>query len=130
MSSSTVATIVFARVRSICDWKTAPTSSWHPLQISESSTRFTYHYGVVDFAAVVPPAARGFTVVAPGVDYVDLGTEFGIAVDEATGASELHVFDGQVNATNPSSQKLLSSVTEGEAVTFSKGELHHDGQAG
>lgn len=80
--------------------------------------------------AVVPPAARGFTIVAPGVDYVDLGTEFGIAVDEATGTSELHVFDGLVNATNPNSQRLLSSVTEGESVTFSEGKLQPTGKLG
>ena len=84
-----------------------------------------FHVSLVrgELRAVVPPAARGFTVVAPGVDYVDLGTEFGIAVDKATGSSELHVFDGLVNATHPDSNALLSSVSEGESVTFSGGSL-------
>ena len=44
--------------------------------------------------AHVPPAARGFTLEADDVTVVDLGTEFGFAVDG--GKSEVHVFDGEV----------------------------------
>jgi hypothetical protein len=47
--------------------------------------------------ARVPPEARGFTVHTPGGKVVDLGTEFGLAVDEA-GGSALRVFDGEVEA--------------------------------
>lgn len=47
--------------------------------------------------AKVPPRARGFTMVAPGGTVVDLGTEFGLAVDER-GATDLDVFDGMVEA--------------------------------
>jgi hypothetical protein len=46
-------------------------------------------------AASVPPSAHGFTVRTPLTTVVDLGTEFGVSVD-ASGASETHVFVGQV----------------------------------
>lgn len=47
--------------------------------------------------AHVPEAARGFTIETPGVEVVDLGTEFGVAVDES-GVSDVHVFRGEVEA--------------------------------
>lgn len=73
--------------------------------------------------AIVPPTGEGFTVLAPGVDYVDLGTEFGINVNPESGNSQLHVFDGQVNARNRDSNRLLSEVMGGESVEFSQGKL-------
>ncbi len=75
------------------------------------------------FRAIVPPSAQGFTVATPGIDYEDLGTEFGVTVDPNTGRSELHVFDGQVDAKVPGSGELLSSVLDGESVQFIRGEL-------
>lgn len=45
--------------------------------------------------AQVPRQATGFTVVTPTARFVDLGTEFGVLVDEAS-ASHLHVFRGKV----------------------------------
>ena len=45
--------------------------------------------------AKVPPEAIGFTIETPTCRSVDLGTEFGMAVD-VTGASETHVFEGEV----------------------------------
>lgn len=45
--------------------------------------------------AHVPPAARGFTLLSPDLQVVDLGTEFGMAVGE-DGHAEVHVFDGLV----------------------------------
>jgi hypothetical protein len=50
-----------------------------------------------------PPSARGFTVVTPNATFVDLGTEFGLRVDPESRASDLYVFDGQVNVTDPRS---------------------------
>ncbi|MEM6688006.1 MAG: LamG-like jellyroll fold domain-containing protein [Planctomycetota bacterium] len=76
-----------------------------------------------ELRAIVPEAAEGFTVLAPGVDYVDLGTEFGISVDRETGSSELHVFDGEVSARDSKAKTVLSSVTEGESVSFTKGSM-------
>ena len=46
-------------------------------------------------AAAVPRFARGYTIFTPTAEVVDLGTEFGVSVDES-GASEVHVFDGDV----------------------------------
>ena len=68
--------------------------------------------------AVIPPSAEGFTVVAPKVEYEDLGTEFGVSVDEESGASRIHVFDGQVDAKKAGSKQLLSSVTSGQSMQF------------
>lgn len=46
-------------------------------------------------AASVPPRARGFVIDTPTSEVVDLGTEFGVAVD-SSGQSEVHVFEGEV----------------------------------
>ncbi|HEX6963038.1 MAG TPA: LamG-like jellyroll fold domain-containing protein, partial [Lacipirellula sp.] len=43
----------------------------------------------------VPQSAFGFKVVMPSGIVVDLGTEFGVTVDDA-GSSEVHVFKGEV----------------------------------
>ena len=68
--------------------------------------------------AIIPPTAEGFTVGAPEVEYEDLGTEFGVTVDDRSGASRIHVFDGQVNAKDASSSQLLSSITSGQTMQF------------
>ena len=41
--------------------------------------------------------AEGFTIITPNARFVDLGTEFGVKVDEQ-GRDEAHVFKGRVNA--------------------------------
>jgi ferric-dicitrate binding protein FerR (iron transport regulator) len=63
---------------------------------------------------VAPPTAKGFTVATRAADYVDLGTEFGLRVDPASGASDLYVFDGQVDVTDPRSG-AVRSVTGGKS---------------
>ena len=45
----------------------------------------------------VPPRAHGFTVLTPHNKVVDLGTEFGLSVDDA-GAATVRVFRGEVVA--------------------------------
>ncbi len=45
--------------------------------------------------AKVPPQATGFTVQTPSADFIDLGTEFGLSVDNDS--SVLSVFDGAVS---------------------------------
>jgi hypothetical protein len=47
--------------------------------------------------AWVPRRAQGFTVLSPGGRVVDLGTEFGLSVDEG-GATTVRVFTGEVEA--------------------------------
>ncbi len=44
--------------------------------------------------AEVPPPARGFRLVSPGMDLTDLGATLGLKVDGTR--SELHVFEGRV----------------------------------
>lgn len=64
---------------------------------------------------IAPPTAKGFTVATKAANYVDLGTEFGLRVDDASGASDLYVFDGQVDVTDPRSG-AVRSVTGGTSA--------------
>ena len=74
------------------------------------SERVICHYGKV--RAQVPPVARGFTIVTPESEVVDLGTEFAIEVGRQ-GGTEIHVFDGEVEAydkeRSPESKTLLTA---------------------
>ena len=47
----------------------------------------------------VPPKAKGFTVVAPTGEVIDLGTEFSVSVD-ARGQTDVYVIDGEVDVAN------------------------------
>jgi hypothetical protein len=71
-------------------------------------------------AAVVPRFARGYTILTPTAEVVDLGTEFGVSVDTA-GDSEIHVFDGDV-ITRPLGEHgvdgHLIHARQDEAVKF------------
>ena len=51
--------------------------------------------------AEVPPAASGFTVNTPRLNAVDIGTRFGVNVEE-NGDSELHVMEGEVEVSRTS----------------------------
>jgi len=73
--------------------------------------------------AIVPPPAQGFTIASPGIAYEDLGTEFGVMVDGATGVSELHVFDGQVNVRDPETSELLQPAGVGDSFRFDGTDL-------
>ncbi len=70
-------------------------------------------------AAEVPPSAKGFTVITPSGDAVDLGTRFGVDVP-GSDAAEVHVFEGEViaQAAGASDRK---SLREGDAVSFDAG---------
>lgn len=70
-------------------------------------------------AADVPPAAKGFTVITPSGDAVDLGTRFGVDVP-MSGASEIHVFEGEVIA-KASGAAGKQSLHSGDAVTMNGG---------
>lgn len=70
-------------------------------------------------AADVPPAAKGFTVITPAGDAVDLGTRFGVDVP-ASGAAEVHVFQGEVIA-KASGAHNRQSLRGGDAVAFDAG---------
>ncbi len=71
-------------------------------------------------AAAVPRFARGYTIVTPTAEVVDLGTEFGVSVDKS-GASEVHVFDGDVvtrSVGDGAAQDDLIHAREDQAVQF------------
>lgn len=70
-------------------------------------------------AADVPSVAKGFTVITPTGDAVDLGTRFGVDVPEE-GAAEIHVFEGEVIAkTNGTAEQL--SLRAGDALAMNEG---------
>jgi hypothetical protein len=50
--------------------------------------------------AHVPRRAFSFAILSPQVDFVDLGTSFGIDVGD-TGTTQLHVFEGEVLCSQP-----------------------------
>lgn len=70
-------------------------------------------------SAEVPPSAKGFTVITPSGQAVDLGTRFGVDVP-AIGPAEIHVFQGEVVAKAAGDGRTLS-LRDGKAVTMAKG---------
>ena len=83
----------------------------------ESAQRLHMKRGRV--AADVPPAAKGFTVITPTGNAVDLGTRFGVDVP-TSGAAEVHVFQGEV-ITKASGALANQSLRGGDAVSFDQG---------
>ena len=83
----------------------------------KSADRARIHNGRL--RAQVPPAARGFTIVAGELNVVDLGTEFGLAVSGDT--ANVQVFDGEVELHDGDLE--VRNLTTGNAVVRS-----HDGQ--
>lgn len=72
--------------------------------------------------AHVPEPARGFVVLAPSIELVDLGTEFGLNVAN-DGAAEVHVFNGKVELYDPKSNRNLATRRElnaGDAMTVDR----------
>jgi hypothetical protein len=70
-------------------------------------------------AADVPHTAKGFTVITPSGDAVDLGTRFGVDVP-VSGAAEIHVFEGEVIA-KATGAKTGQSLRGGDAVSMDRG---------
>lgn len=77
----------------------------------------------------VPPPAQGFKLRTAGMDLVDLGTEFGVNAD-TNGATEVHVFEGKVEAhPENAAMQLLStgqSLRRDGDRTLSSGQAHPD----
>ncbi|MGJ8657078.1 MAG: LamG-like jellyroll fold domain-containing protein [Akkermansiaceae bacterium] len=71
--------------------------------------------------AKVPENAIGFTVMTPSSEIVDLGTEFGMSVDDK-GASEVHVLEGEVKA-RPLYSKDFTHLLQNEAMAFKEKNL-------
>ncbi len=87
----------------------APARFWF-----ESAQRLHLERGRL--AADVPATAKGFTVVTPTGEAVDLGTKFGIDVPVGS-AAEIHVFQGEVVA-HPDRGGTVQSLHDGEALTL------------
>ena len=83
----------------------------------ESAQRLRVTHGRV--AAHVPPAAKGFTVITPTGNAVDLGTDFGVDVPRQ-GAAEIHVFNGEVIAETAGS-RTRQNLRNGEAMALQQG---------
>lgn len=64
--------------------------------------------------ATVPPGAEGFEVKTPAAEVIDLGTAFGIELDEK-GTARISVFDGEVEVT-PMNKEETRLVQEGETI--------------
>lgn len=79
----------------------------------ESNNRVFLQSGYL--TANVPPPATGFTVNTPRLNAVDIGTRFGVRV-EANGDSELHVMEGEVEASRSSGNSVATLVREGLAL--------------
>lgn len=74
------------------------------------------HHGQVTVRA--PEGAAGFTLHTPASDVTDLGTEFAVKV-EATGATEVHVIEGEVEYRRPAAGlRVAKLLTGGHAVRF------------
>lgn len=73
--------------------------------------------------AFVPPSAHGFVVSAPGVRYRDLGTEFGVTVQPASGESKLHVFEGEVEVIREGELRPQATIIEGQSISVTKGVM-------
>lgn len=64
----------------------------------------------------VPPAARGFKLVAPSTEIIDLGTEFGLVVRDGEGHVE--VLDGEIALTHQGEEEKV--LTKGGAMALAK----------
>jgi hypothetical protein len=85
-----------------------------PAELSiESGNRMFLKSGRL--TAEVPPAASGFTVNTPRLNAVDIGTRFGVNVEE-NGDSELHVMEGEVEVSRTSGNSVATLVREGLAL--------------
>ena len=87
--------------------------------VVDNAMHGTIHSGRVSVTA--PKRAYGFRIRAPNAEVIDLGTEFGVAVDDG-GNSEVHVFSGEVlsRSVNRQGQQQgeLIRVTANNALKF------------
>ncbi|TWT90490.1 FecR protein [Pseudobythopirellula maris] len=84
---------------------------------ASSSIETTLSRGKI--AAAVPRSARGYTILTPTSEVVDIGTQFGVSVEDS-GDSEVHVFDGDVVARSrqaDASTELIHAKRD-EAMRF------------
>lgn len=78
-----------------------------------SSTRARMIIGRL--TATVPEAGKGFTVITPQADVIDLGTEFGVEVNK-DGATDVVVFKGEVDLNYHNQETQIQRLQMGQAV--------------
>ncbi|WP_193215092.1 LamG-like jellyroll fold domain-containing protein [Luteolibacter marinus] len=71
----------------------------------------------------VTPQGHGYQVQTPGGKVIDLGTEFGISVDGASGMVETHVLDGEIQTVIGSQAPI--NLRKNDALRFGGGEQEH-----
>ncbi len=76
------------------------------------------------FVASITEAGHGFTVQLPHGKVVDLGTEFGVAIDDF-GVAEVNVFEGKVEAFTRRGQQANQKIelTAGNGLQWSDNDL-------
>jgi hypothetical protein len=76
-----------------------------------SADRIFCHQGKI--RTRVPPGAEGFTIVSPGLEVVDLGTEFGFNLGD-DGKSQVMVFEGEtaISVLGEDGRTIQSTVLE------------------
>ncbi|MEM8947158.1 MAG: FecR family protein [Planctomycetota bacterium] len=92
----------------------------------ESQMSASVEYGT--FSARVGPRGKGFTIHTPSAEVVDLGTEFGLAVNQA-GDTEVAVFSGIVDLSYDDSNAGINTtrqrLNQGEALRVGlNGQAH------
>lgn len=88
-----------------------------PSRISLSSIDRCYlHNGRI--YAKVPPQATGFTVETASAEIKDLGTEFGVSIDEGENA-DVQVFSGRVDVS-PKNRNEVIPITTGGWLRFDR----------
>jgi len=98
-----------------------------------SDTRCHLHAGRL--VARIPPQATGFVVATPSTTIVDMGTEFGVAVDEQD-CTEVVVFEGELDVRRPPHEDPATArtmpdsfrLTEDEAVRIAMDRVDDDAQ--
>ena len=70
-------------------------------------------------SAEVLAGAEGFQVETPEMNVVDLGTRFGVAVSK-DGDSEVHVFEGEVEAAPATGTRAMKRLVQGQAQSVSQ----------
>jgi hypothetical protein len=80
--------------------------------VLQSPERLSMDIGIARFE--VPEKAKGFTVITPRLEVVDLGTSFGV-VEQPDEPAQTHVFEGQVTAKARQEEKA-TLLNAGAAV--------------
>lgn len=85
-----------------------------PAKLSiESDNRAFLEYGKI--TAEVNPQSSGFTINTPRMNIVDISTRFGVSVDPENGETEVHVMQGEVEASRSSGNSVVKVIREGSA---------------